>query len=67
MLPFRNSEVIANLLNNRLSDNKASLLKNGLYFSIPLTNLIKTNILVPFENMRNFLTWNLKDKEKQMR
>ena len=67
MLPFRNSEVIANLLNNHLSDNKASLLKNGLYFSIPLTNLIKTNILVPFENMRNFLTWNLKDKEKQMR
>ena len=67
MLPFRNSEVITNLLNNRLSDNKASLLKNGLYFSIPLTNLIKTNILVPFENMRNFLTWNLKDKEKQMR
>ena len=67
MLPFRNSEVIANLLNNHLSDNKASLLKNGIYFSIPLTNLIKTNILVPFENMRNFLTWNLKDKEKQMR
>ena len=67
MLPFRNSEVIANLLNNHLSDDKASLLKNGLYFSIPLTNLIKTNILVPFENMRNFLTWNLKDKEKQMR
>ena len=67
MLPFRNSEVITNLLNNRLSDNKASLLKNGLYFSIPLANLIKTNILVPFENMCSFLTWNLKDKEKQMR
>ena len=64
VLPFRNNEVITNLSNYRLSDNEASLLKNGLYFSIPPANLIKTNILVSFENMCNFSTSNMKDKEK---
>ena len=64
VLPFRNNEVITNLSNYRLSDNEASLLKNGLYFAIPPANLIKTNILVSFENICNFLTSNLKDKEK---
>ena len=64
MLPFRNNEVITNLSNYRLSDNEASLLKNGLYFAIPPANLIKTNILVSFENICNCLTSNLKDKEK---
>ena len=64
VLPFRNNEVITNLSNYRLSDNEASLLKNGLYFAIPPANLIKTNILVSFENICNCLTSNLKDKEK---
>ena len=50
--------------NYRLSDNEASLLKNGLCFAIPSTNLIKTNILVSFETICNFLTSNLKDKGK---
>ena len=57
-------EVIANFSNYRLSDNEASLLKNGLHFAIPPANLIKTNILVSFENICNLLTSNLKDKEK---
>ena len=52
------------LLNYRLSDNEASLLKNGLYFAIPPANLMKANILIPFEKMCNFLTSNMKDKEK---
>ena len=65
VLPFRNNEVITNLSNYRLSDNEASLLKNGLYFAIPPANLIKTNILVSFENICNCLTSNLKDKEKK--
>ena len=64
MLRFRNNEVIINLSNYRLSDNEVSLLKNSLYFAIPPANLIKTNILLSFENMCNFLTSNLKDKEK---
>ena len=54
VLPFRNNEVITNLLNYRLSDNEANLLKNGLCFAIPPANLIKTNILVSFENICNF-------------
>ena len=64
VLPFRNNEIITNLSNYRLSDNEASLLKNGLYFEILPANLIKTNVLVSFENMCNFLTSNMKDKEK---
>ena len=40
------------------------LLKNGLYFAIPPANLIKVKILVSFENMCNFLTSNMKGKEK---
>ena len=61
--PFRNNEVITDLSNYHLSDNEASLLKNGLYFAIPPANLIKTNILVSFENMCKFLTSNMKDQE----
>ena len=64
MLPFRNNEVLTNLSNYSLSVNEASLLKNGLYYTIPPANLIKANILVSFENMCNFLTSNMKDKEK---
>ena len=64
MLPFRNNEVLTNLSNYSLSVNEASLLKNGLYYAIPPANLIKANILVSFENMCNFLTSNMKDKEK---
>ena len=64
VLPFRNNEVITNLSNYCLSVNEASLLKNGLYFTISSANLSKTNILVSFENICNFLTLNLKDKEK---
>ena len=63
VLPFRNNEVITNLSNYRLSDNEASLLKNGV-FAIPPANLIKTSILVSFENMCNFLTSNMKDQNK---
>ena len=65
VLPFTNNDVIANLSNYRLSDNEASLLKNGIYLAIPPANLIKTKILISFENMCNFLTLNLKDKEKR--
>ena len=64
MLLFRNNEVTTNLSNYRLSDNEASLLKNGLCFALPPANLIKTNILVSFEKICNFLTSNLKDKER---
>ena len=64
VLPFRNNEVITNLSNYYLSDNQASSLENGIYFAIPPENLIKTNILVSFENMRNSLTSNVKEKEK---
>ena len=64
VLPFRNNEVITNLSNYCLSVSEASLLKNGLYFVIPPANLSKTNILVSFKNICNFLTLNLKDKEK---
>ena len=63
VLPFRNNEVITVLSNYHLSDNEASLLKNDLYFAIPPANLIKTNILVSFENMCKFLTSNMKDQE----
>ena len=51
VLPFMDNRVITNLSNYRLSDNEASLLKNGLYFAIPPANLIKTNILVSLENI----------------
>ena len=50
--------------NYSLSDNEASLLKNGLCFAIPPTNLIKTKILVSFETICNCLTSNLKNKGK---
>ena len=62
VLPFRNNEVITNLSNYRLSNNEASLLKNGL-FAIPPANLIKTSILVSFENIVT-LTSNMKDQDK---
>ena len=65
MLPFRNNKVITNLSNYGLWDNEESLLKNDLCFAIPLANLIRTNILVSFENMSNFLPSNMKDKEKR--
>lgn len=65
LLPFKNSEVIANLSNCRLLDNEASLLKNVLYFADPSVKLIKTNILESFENMCNFLTSNMRDKGKR--
>ena len=67
VLPFRNNEVITNLSNYCLSDNEVSLVKNGLYFTIQPANLIKSNISVSFENMCNFLTSSLKNKEKKVR
>ena len=56
--------VITNLSNYHLPDNEACFLKNGLYFAIPPANLIRTNIFVSFENLCNFLTSNMKGKEK---
>ena len=67
VLPFRNNEVITHLSNYCLSDNEVSLVKNGLYFTISPANLIKSNISVSFENMCNFLTSSLKNKEKKVR
>ena len=67
VLPFRNNKVIASLSNYCLSDNEVSLVKNGLYFTISLANLIKTNISVSFKNMCNFLTLSLENKEEKVR
>ena len=65
VLPFRNDKVITNLSKYCQSDNKVNLLKNGLHFEIAPSNLIKTNILLSFDNMCNFLTSNMKDKKNK--
>ena len=61
LLPFRKNEAITNFSNYRVSDNETSLLKNGVF----IANLIKTVIFVSFENLCNFLTSNMKDKEEK--
>ena len=60
---FTANETITNLMQYELSQEESDLLKAGLYFSIQLDKIRKSEIFSTFEKIHCSFTNNLKSKE----
>ena len=60
--PLTHAEVLKNLSSEHLTNEELYLLKFGLYHSLPLSRIYKTNVFVIFKMMHRFLLENLKDE-----